>query len=489
MGKKRRKRGNGKEGREGGPYCTNMYFVDGVTRSGRGPARGVAERFGDDIELLGSDEFAELCRTRPQDFTRDRKLTPRVLVGSIVGKRGRSLGLDLRQLEREGLLETGVSAAAFSKARKKLNPEAIRRLARFHAAGVYRDGGYFVWHGMVLVGVDGSSADVDTNPETLDRWGNASNPGARPHAQAGISTAFDVLNRQIVDVSIGRCALDERGEVPGHVDVAREAVGDGVELCFVFDRGYPSVALAAELAEKGVHFVMRCPKTFLREEFEACEGAGGDITVDVALTRERLRGLADSGRTELLERLLALGSVRLRLVLVDIGGEEPERLVTDVGPERLTTEDLKEGYHLRWNSETCYRFEKEQLELENLSGRSVRSIEQDIYAKAYLLNLAFDLANEADLEFGRSGRQSGYKHVMTVNRSYAIGALRDDVVMMIACGDAGRRKELMGRIVGELQKHLVPVRPGRSRPKDGVTKRKGKGKGKKRRYNSRYKRT
>ena len=119
----------------------------------------------------------------------------------------------------------------------------------------------------------------------------------------------------------------------------------------------------------------------------------------------------------------------------------------------------------------------------------MRSIEQDIYAKAYLLNLAFDLANEADLEFERSGRQSGYKHVVTVNRSYAIGALRDDVIMMIARGDAGRRKELMGRIVGELQKHLVPVRPGRSRPKDGVTKRKGKGKGKKRRYNSRYKRT
>ena len=142
-----------------------------------------------------------------------------------------------------------------------------------------------------------------------------------------------------------------------------------------------------------------------------------------------------------------------------------------------------------WGSETCYRFEKEQLELENVSGRGARIIEQDIYATAYLLNLSFDLANEADLEFERSGRQAGYRHTMAVNRSYAIGALRDELVGMILIEDDGLRAEAMGRIVRELQRHLVPVRPGRSRPKDFVTRRKGKGKGKKRRYNNRYKRT
>ena len=345
-GSKAKSRGKNRAGE--GTKRANIVEVTGVARTGAGPARGTAERLGDDLELVRSDGFRDLCRTRPQDFTRRRKLPHDVLTESVLAKRGRSLELDLRQLGKEGLLdEAGVSAQAFSKARQKLDPKALKKLVRHHARGVYRDGGYLTWFGMVAVGVDGSSVDVDTNPETLDKWGNASNPGTRPQAQAGISTAYDPLNRQIVDVTVNRCAFNERAEVPGHVEACREAVGDA-GLCLFLDRGYPSIALLARLVEGGAHFVVRCPRTFLADEFEACAAAGGDVTVEVELTRERLRCLADAGEEELLGRLLALGSIRLRLVLVDIGADQPERLVTDLGAERVTGEDLKGGYHLRW---------------------------------------------------------------------------------------------------------------------------------------------
>jgi hypothetical protein len=35
---------------------------------------GVAERIRRDLELIRSEEFAALCRTRPQDLARRRKL-------------------------------------------------------------------------------------------------------------------------------------------------------------------------------------------------------------------------------------------------------------------------------------------------------------------------------------------------------------------------------------------------------------------------------
>ena len=49
---------------------------------------GVTERISGDLELIRSEEFAALCRTRPQDLTRHRKLPPNVLAESILARRG-----------------------------------------------------------------------------------------------------------------------------------------------------------------------------------------------------------------------------------------------------------------------------------------------------------------------------------------------------------------------------------------------------------------
>ena len=469
-----------------------------VTETGR----GVASRFDDDLGRVASEEFRRMCRTRPQDLARDRKLPCEPLVETLLARRGRSMSLDLRRPGKDGLMETKAGKVALCRAREKLNPLAVRDLVRFHSAQVYEDGGYETWNGLIPVGIDGTTVDVDTNPETLERWGNASNPGTAPHAQAGVSTASDPPDRQIVDLSVGPCALDERGEVPGHVEACRAAFR-GAPFCVIMDRGYPSIDLLATLLDAGAHFLVRCPKTFLAAEFAECEAAGGDLVVDVRPARQRLHRLREAGRHEDLERLLARGTLRLRLVLVDVGGKEPQRLVTDLpgteetaGPDLepipgvppIPAGDLADLYHLRWDSETSYRFEKEILELENFSGRRPCVIEQDIYATAYLLNLAFDLANEADREFRESGRQEGYKHEMTINRSYAIGALKDELIGLIASEDADERRRIMADLVEELQGELVAVREGRSFSRKGLEKRKGKGKGRRSRHNNSYKR-
>ena len=79
------------------------------------------------------------------------------------------------------------------------------------------------------------------------------------------------------------------------------------------------------------------------------------------------------------------------------------------------------------------------------------------------------MANEADAE-ARAGTPEGrYKHEMTVNKSLAIGILKDELIRLVLAGDS-EREGMMSAIVAELGRNLVPVRRKRSYSREGVNK-------------------
>lgn len=440
---------------------------------------GVALRISRDLAYIRSEEFRDLCRTRPEDFTRRRKLTAEVLAESLLARRGRTLSIELRDMRRDAGVD--VTKWGYLKAREKMRPEALRELMRHHARSVYADGDATLFHGMVVVDVDGSSANVPTNDETLERYGNASCPDAKPQAAIGISEAFDPLTDQLLDISLHRGKFNERAQVANHL-VAASWVTGGLPLLFIGDRGYPSLLLMALIECAGEHYLIRCSKGFLTPEFRAAEEAGGDLWIDVRLTRHRLKDQAKTD-PDAVDALVALGTLRVRFCIVDIGGEEPERLVTNLGEDVLPHEGLKGCYWMRWPAETTYEYMKDRLQMENFTGTKPVLIEQDVYATGYLANLAFDLAREADEAAGERIEAEGkeYKHEMVANRTFAIGSLKEDLYSLVLAGER-EREALMATLVEEVSHELVPVRTGRpAYPRDGLS-------GRARRYSNTHKR-
>lgn len=111
---------------------------------------------------------------------------------------------------------------------------------------------------------------------------------------------------------------------------------------------------------------------------------------------------------------------------------------------------------------------KDRLQMENFTGTRPRLIEQDVYATAYLVNVAFDLANEAERSAAGDIAARGYKHRMTVNRTVAIGVLKDELIRLVTAADDGARDAMMADIVAELGRCLVPVRPSHAYSRDGL---------------------
>ena len=57
---------------------------------------------------------------------------------------------------------------------------------------------------------------------------------------------------------------------------------------------------------------------------------------------------------------------------------------------------------------------------------------------------------------------------MTVNRTVAIGVLKDELIRIVLAEDAAVREAMMSDIVAELGRCLVPVRPARAYDRDGL---------------------
>jgi hypothetical protein len=411
-----------------------------------------------DITAVKSDDFASLCRLKSHYFTRRRKLPPGPLLLSVLARRGRSLALEVRDLYKASVIQGGISVAGYLKQRLKLNPAALLFLARHHAAHFYQDSDATVtYKGHLLLAIDGSTANVPTTPETLEIYGNTSSHG-RPQAMCGLSCVFDVLNRQIVDLTITRGSFDERGQVPLHKDSVKEVIGKRPWI-LIADRGYPSLALLCELSKAHIPFVIRVTTTFLSPEFRAMKTDDEDVTVKLTAARCKWQRQKD---LSVYRKLQKQSEIALRIVKLPFGQSGQERIVTNLSRKEFSTKDLAEIYRLRWEVETAFSVMKDKLQMENFTGTKPVLIEQDIFAVAYLINVVFDLAQDAERRLWeeKEARLSEYKHHMTINKTFAVGVVKDEIIHFVLAPD-NLKEAIMAEVIKELSCHIVPVRQDR----------------------------
>lgn len=425
---------------------------------------GAARRLSAVLAFTEAPEFAEMCRGEdPAAFTRKRKLTASVVAMAALCSANASSGCDALILAEAGAAPM-CSRQAWDQARAKMDPGAMKALMEMHARSLFAQEGASTLFGLAPIAIDGSGAELPTCAGTLAEWGGATGRrGGREGARMGISAAVAALDSTVVSVEAEGAFFDERALALAHLDAAERVVGTP-RLLALLDRGYPSFALIAGLLDAGRSFVMRCESGFLSPEFAACAEAGGDLSVEVELTRSRLGHLDPDARDGLAGRTL-----RLRLVLVDIGGGAPERLVTDLPADRATPGELRDAYSARWNAETAFGGMKGPLRLEEgWHGRSRNVLLQNLYATALLLNVLEDMRRDAtDLAVAR-GAKSGARGATGVRakRSYCACVLK--LGLRRVARDPGRAYACCLLMVEEMSASWEPVRPGRHYPRDAL---------------------
>lgn len=109
---------------------------------------------------------------------------------------------------------------------------------------------------------------------------------------------------------------------------------------------------------------------------------------------------------------------------------------------------------------------KNRLQIENFTGDTVIAVEQDFYASVYLTNMVALFKHEANEKITQKDEDKQLKYDYQVNTNILIGNLKNSLILMLLEGDPKRREAIFHGIMQEISRSKVPIRPGRSYPRN-----------------------
>lgn len=402
-----------------------------------------------------------LFASSEKDFTRKRKLPMKQVVLLLLNVLKRSLNMELEAFFTQALpcLETPPTKGAFCQQRLKLKAFFFTLWNEVLTESFYRHYGGEVktWKGLRVMAADSTTALL-LNKEALEaHFGVQSNQHTK-RVMARIVQVEDVLNHLTLYGTIVPSQASEVGVVCG---MAHRLFQDSVTI---FDRGYAGYGLMYVLQHQETprRFLIRCStgsntfkevRQFLRRR--CTEQVVTLYPSRSAITRLKQYGYIVKEQTPL----------TVRMVKVKLSSGQTEVLLTNIMDKEVCAADFAALYHLRWRIETKFYKQKMHMALEEFSGHSVQSIEQDYGALVLLLNLHALIVKQSTAFLAL--KSTNTKHLYQVNASVSVSLMKHTVVRLLL-------QHLPIHILLELQnlfeRYLEPKRTERTYPR--ITKHK-----------------
>ena len=331
------------------------------------------------------------------------------------------------------------------------------------------------WRGLRLLGIDGSTLRLPNSEEVVNHFGGMQPKNGKFVPMARFSFLHDLLTNVTQAAVITSYHTGEGQHAWDLVCSHANALS-----CFIFDRGYFDGSLPFLMAALDTNFIVRVPVKAFAKAQQFVKSGKKECKIQLPIPARIKKQLEECGVT------FKGDSLTVRLVRVELNTGEVEVLMTNLLDAGLyPAEEFDKVYHLRWNIEESYKSCKCKVEIENWSGKTVASVEQDFHAGVLNLNLvtsiAFLLQPAIDARGtqtsppseqqtpqpkgkGKDGRR-GRKHHYKANIKRGLGVIRDHLCeLLTSC--AARTAELAQRITVCLKEDLSLVRPGRDYPRN-----------------------
>lgn len=400
-------------------------------------------------DRLASPLLKETFRVRPQDFTRQRKLTFEKTILFTLNLSRRSMQIELTKFL--GSFVDGVrkvTNSAFNQRRQKIRAEVFRDLLEVTTAEFYTDNEERVklWKGLRLLATDGSVFRLPTDPGLKAIYGGASTHSPTEIVNARGSVLYDVLNGLVLHGVLASYAVHERILARQHLAYCRP--GDLV----IYDRGYPSYELMHEVVGCGAHFLMRCKHSFNQCVVDFL--ASGQESALASMAAGKRSPYGKGGRKR--QRM----QVRLVRVALDTG--EIEILATSLlDAEQYPAGLFKDLYYKRWGVEQLYDTIKNIVCVENFTGHTHLVIQQDFHSALLMCNIHSLLLSEAEEQMPPKGPRCKYDR--KINRTVSFGYMKEEMVALLRLTDPQARIDGLKEL---FLANTVPIRPGRTFPRD-----------------------
>lgn len=404
--------------------------------------------------------FQEQHKKEEKDFTRRRKFGFSDIVLFQLRNAGKSLGVELKQFLRTSRIKaTEYSKQAYSKARMKIKHSGFIELNDILLDEYYSDDDYKTYKGYRLLGIDGTEIELQHGFEIKKIFGQVYNKRESINASKA-TVVYDLQNELVLDSEMNRYNSCDRQSTISQLG-RMKTKGQQRRDILVADRGFPSLELFCKLLEMGYDFVIRYNgQNFLKEAMALATSQKSELEIEISLWEGNQRK-----KNPALKRMLESGHpevIKLRIVKIKLNENTTEYLITSLlSGKGFTINDFKEIYNLRWNEEVYFDFQKNVMEVENFSGKTVESIKQDYYSRILVSNIHSLIVQEAQEELNGEVKEnpklkySQYK----INRSISFGMMKESIYDLLTVRNW---KKEWAKLRAESKKHKIPVIKNRS---------------------------
>ena len=394
-------------------------------------------------------------------FLRKRKMEFRDYVWYLIMQKGRTTSMELDEYlkNKNGTYEISISKQAFSSQRQYLKPQIFIDIYKDYLEDFYTNYPEEVkkYKGYYVCAIDGSMFELPNTKGLIKEYKTPrTNPGQRQAARARVSGIYDIENEFMIDALITSCEESEKELAKKNVENASKII-DIQKCIIIFDRGYPGIDLIWKLEKLKVKYIFRLQSKMYESEKEKMNT--NDEWVDLKITSDRLRKITDERAKEELREKKEIKS-RISKVILNTG--EEEYLLSNIEEEIIPPEEMKETYFKRWQIEIGYDVMKNKLHLENFTGRTKITIEQDFYAQIYVFNVLQDIKKTNTERIQKEKKDKRLKYEYKVNINILAGWLKNILIAVMFVETDEERRKIYNIIVEKAEKNLVAIRPNRT---------------------------
>ena len=401
-------------------------------------------------------------RYKHKSFTRKRKMNFKDYVWYLIFQKGRTASMELDEYlkNKNNSYKISISKQAFSKQRLNLKPEIFIDLYKDYLKDFYINYKEEVktYKGFYVLAVDGSMFEIPNTKELRELFKTQKNSsGQRESARARVSGIYDIENEFIIDAIIADCEQGEKRLAKKNIEETGKII-DLKKCIIIFDRGYPGLDLIWFLEKLGVKYIFRLQNSNMYED-EKNSMTTNDEWVNLSCNNNRLRKIEDEiTKNELKEKK----SIPVRITKVTLDTGEKEYLLSNISEKTIPEKEMKEAYFKRWKIEIGYDILKNKLHIENFTGKTKVTIEQDFYAQIYVFNLLQDIKHEANEKIKLNHKNKNLKYEYKPNVNLLAGWIKNILIAVIFAKSKKKKIELYNIIIEKAEKNLVAINPNRS---------------------------
>lgn len=404
-----------------------------------------------------SENPSLFVRNPKTDFTRNRKINFKTFIGITMNSGGGTMSKEL--LDYFGFNANTPTVSAYTQQRSKVFPEVFEFLFKSFTKENLTYGNNY--KGYRLVACDGSNLTIATNPNDAETAYKSNQFGTITN-HLHLNAFYDVLNRLYLDAVLQTAS--EYQECRACINMMERSSFHKAIL--IADRGYENYNVIAHAINKGWKFVIRIKdrtSNGIASGLNLPKTENFDIDVPITFTRQQTKKTKAAGykfmpTNQIFDYLPTKSkdtyTIRFRIARFSIDDGSYGMLVTNLGRSEFSAKDLKEIYHLRWGIETSFRELKYAIGLTSFHARKVDYIKQEVFARLLLYNYCELITTHVVQQMQDKDKTK------QVNFTIAIYICREYLRQ--------RRNLSPPDVIKLIEKHILPVRPGRKGPRKAI---------------------